>query len=74
MDNLIKKLKSQIDEQCRDGNWNYDSYMLGMANGMIYSLSLLEGNAPIYLEAPDKWLCDSKHEPRENETYDVRYG
>jgi len=64
----IEKLKSQIDEQCCDGNWNYDSYMLGMANGMIYSLYIMDGNAPTYLEPPDKWLCDFKHEPRDNET------
>ena len=31
-----------LELQGRDGNYNYDSYMLGLYNGMEYIVSLLE--------------------------------
>lgn len=31
-----------LELQRRDGNYNYDSYMLGLYNGMEYIVSLLE--------------------------------
>jgi len=58
----IETLKELIDIQCSDGNWNYDPYMHGMANGMILALSLFEGGAPEYLDAPEEWLADKAHE------------
>ena len=54
----VKTLKEMLAVQCSDGNWNYDPYMHGMANGMIFALSLFEGGRPEYLEAPDVWLKD----------------
>lgn len=56
----IESLKEMIKIQCSDGNWNYDPYMHGMANGMIFALHLFsEGDkSPEYLEAPKVWLCD----------------
>ena len=60
LEKAIKTLKTLIDVQCSDGNWNYNSYMMGMANGMILSLSVLDGNKPNYLSAPTEWLCDKK--------------
>ena len=52
---LLKKLKrlkqyeksmiianEMLELQGRDGNYNYDSYMLGLYNGMEYIVSLLE--------------------------------
>ena len=54
----LKVLREMKDVQCNDGNWNYDPYMQGMANGMIFALSLFEDKSPEYLEAPDEWLKD----------------
>ena len=53
---LADSLQEMIDVQCSHGNWNYDSYMHGMANGMIFSKSVLTGKDPKYLDAPDRWL------------------
>ena len=52
----IKDLKNITNTQCQSGNWDYDPYMHGMANGMILSLSTIEGNNPEFLDAPDQWL------------------
>ena len=52
----IETLKEMIAIQCNDGNWNYDAYMFGMANGMIFALSLFDNKSPEYLEAPDVWV------------------
>ena len=57
-ENSIGTLKGMIKVQCSDGNWNYDSYMHGMANGMIFCLSLFTNERPEYLSAPEKWLKD----------------
>lgn len=59
---LNQELLEQFDEfiaiQCTDGTWNYDPYMQGMANGMIFMKSLVDGQEPDYLEAPKVWLAD----------------
>ena len=55
---MINKLREMTAVQCSDGNWNYDPYMHGMANGMIFSLALIEDEKPVYLEAPKIWLRD----------------
>ena len=49
-------LKKCVDIQCSDGNWNYDGYMHGMANGMLLALGIFDGKDPRFLEAPKKWL------------------
>lgn len=54
----LKTLREMLGVQCSDGNWNYDPYMHGMANGMIFALSLFDNKPPEYLEAPELWLCD----------------
>lgn len=60
---LIGDLKNLVNIQCSSGNWNYDPYMQGMANGMILALSILEQKEPIFLNVPNKWLCDIKLSP-----------
>ncbi len=57
-DKQLLDLQEMIDVQCSNGNWNYDPYMHGMANGMILAQSLLTGQEPGFLDAPDEWLCD----------------
>lgn len=54
----IQTLRDLTQIQCSDGNWNYDEYMHGMANGMLFALSLFESGEPKYLDAPDVWLRD----------------
>ena len=54
----MKGLRAITKAQCSEGNWNYDPYMHGMANGMILALSQMEGKDPEYLDAPKKWLSE----------------
>ncbi len=54
----IQTLRDMLAVQCSKGNWDYDPYMHGMANGMIFALSLFDDKSPEYLKAPDVWLCD----------------
>jgi len=56
----IKQLKQMIEVQCSNGNWDWSPYMRGLANGMIYSLSILEDTEPTFLEPPEIWLVDKK--------------
>lgn len=51
-------LKDIIKVQCSDGNWNYDPYMQGMANGLLCAMSVLTSEDVEYLSAPAKWLKD----------------
>ena len=54
----IQALREQVNLQCADGNWNYNPYMHGIANGLICALATLEGKEPEYLAVPAIWLCD----------------
>ncbi len=56
----IEQLKELIKIQCTDGNWNYDQYMRGMANGLKVALSVLDGKDPEFLEDIDIYLSDLK--------------
>ena len=58
----MSDLKNLVDVQCSHGNWDYDPYMHGMANGMILSLSVMDGKEPQFLESPEKWLFEYKEE------------
>lgn len=51
-------LKNVTDIQCSHGNWNCNSYMMGMANGLILAMSLLTGENPEFKSAPEQWLDD----------------
>lgn len=61
----IEQLRDLTKIQCTHGNWNYDPYMHGMANGMILALAIMEGTEPKYLDAPDQYLKSKKTEPIE---------
>jgi len=58
MEKQLQDLRDITNIQCSNGNWNYDHYMHGMANGMILALATLEGKKPEYLDAPNEWLRD----------------
>lgn len=42
------------------GNWDYDGYMHGMANGIILARSIVLGHEPKFLEAPTTGYTSSK--------------
>lgn len=56
--NKLEKLKEMTEIACAPGTWNYDPYFLGMANGMIFAVALLEDKEPAYLNPPTEWLKD----------------
>lgn len=58
----IKKLDDLVAIQCTDGNWNYDSYMHGMANGMLVAQACMGDGFAQVLDAPEQWL-DSREGP-----------
>lgn len=57
----IEQLEAITATQCSSGNWNYDAYMHGMANGLILALATVRQDAedPQFLKAPDVWLKDT---------------
>lgn len=58
LEKTVTALREMKNVQCSDGNWNYDPYMLGLANGIIFSLAMFDNTEPDYLTAPKVWLCD----------------
>ncbi len=64
----LNKLEDLVKVQCADGNWNYDPYMHGMANGMLLVQALLYDKEPKFLEAPKEWLRDKKETYTETTT------
>ena len=63
----IDKLRDLLRTQGQPGNWNFDSYMHGMYNGMEFALSVLEEREPIYRDAPKEWMSDRMNKaPKKN--------
>lgn len=54
----IEQLEEATKIQTSNGNWNYDPYMHGMANGMIFALATMKGEEPKFLDAPTEWLSE----------------
>ena len=42
-----------LELQGKNGNYNYDSYMLGLYNGMEYIVSLLEVREPKFIDGKE---------------------
>ena len=42
-----------LELQGQNGNYNYDSYMLGLYNGMEYIISLLEVREPKFIDGKE---------------------
>jgi hypothetical protein len=55
---VLDEFEDLVGIACSDGNWNYDPYLRGMANGMLLMRSVLSGEEPKYLDAPAAWLSD----------------
>ncbi len=56
----LNSINNLVQIQCSDGNWNYDSYMHGMANGMILIEHTLhmDGKDVKFLDPPSEWLAE----------------
>jgi hypothetical protein len=52
----LKTISMMIDIQKQDGNWNYNEYLFGMLNGMLFIESIIKGVEPKFLDPPKKWL------------------
>ncbi len=61
LEQIKKSLDDLIAVQCAEGNWNYDAYMHGLANGLILAKSIVDNNSPAFLKAPKMWLSDGKN-------------
>lgn len=56
----IQTLRSAIAIMREDGNWNWDEYNFGLANGMIFAESVLSGVEPAFLQTPEVWGKDQE--------------
>ena len=54
----LEVLDDIIDIQASDGNWNYEPYMHGFLNGMLFSKGVMDGKMADLKDAPKEWLCD----------------
>lgn len=52
METKIRIMNDLLKIQGQDGNYNYDSYMLGMYNGMELMVSIVEGRDPVFKSRP----------------------
>jgi hypothetical protein len=52
MESKIRIMNDLLKIQGQEGNYNYDSYMLGMYNGMELMVSIVEGREPEFKGRP----------------------
>jgi len=50
-------IKEYLDIQGRDGNWDYDPYMLGLYNGLELALATLENREYVPRSLPEKSIA-----------------
>ena len=55
-DAACRTLEDLVKVQCSTGNYDYDPYMHGMANGLICALACIKGERAEYIDAPEVWL------------------
>lgn len=58
---LIAHLVDIVEIQLQDGNWNYNDYMRGMANGLLLAKTIMT-QAEVYepLAPPEKWIEENR--------------
>jgi len=60
----IKTVEGITDTHTQHGNWNYDEYMHGMANGLILCLAIMQGKDVVeFKDAPNEWLNQRQDSP-----------
>jgi hypothetical protein len=52
----LESLENFLKIACSPGNYDFDPYLHGMANGLILVDSLIHEKEPKFLDAPEKWL------------------
>ncbi|MGW8177569.1 MAG: hypothetical protein ACWGQW_02070 [bacterium] len=55
LNHRMRILQNMVDIQCTAGNWDYNPYMHGMANGLLMALATMKGEEVEYLDPPKKW-------------------
>ena len=58
LEEAVVAFQKLLDIQLSDGNWNYDEYQFGMANGMILAVAVMTGEDPDYKDKPNTFLRD----------------
>ena len=58
IDKKISDLQRMCNVQCSKGNWDFDSYGHGLANGLIFAHSIMADIEPKFLDAPKKFITD----------------
>ena len=61
----LKCSKEMLDIQGQKGNYDYDSYMLGIYNGMEYIIALFETREPIFKSGKDIEFISDKTQQKE---------
>ena len=69
----LKCSKEMLDIQGHNGNYNYDSYMLGIYNGMEYIIALFETREPIFKSGKDIEFISDKTQQKEFIEYLTSY-
>ena len=60
MRDLEEELQNLIDVQCRDGLWDQNPYMHGLANGLICAMGIIKGKRMDFLAPPEIFKEDLK--------------
>lgn len=56
---IARDLEDVIKIQCSRGNWDYDPYMMGMANGLLLAQNIMQGYPELkYMSKPKRWGKD----------------
>ncbi len=53
-DKQMESLKTYHTVQGSKGNWDYNSYMRGMYNGMELMMAVIENREPVFKDAPEE--------------------
>jgi len=62
LNKALTDLEDLRDIQGQHGTWNFDSYMLGLYNGLELALATMQERDPEYRVAPNKWLVEPTDE------------
>lgn len=55
---IAKNILNLIEIMGQNGNWNYDEYQFGLANGLVVAYAVITGKEPMFFHKPPVWLKD----------------
>ena len=61
----LKCSKEMLDIQGQKGNYDYDEYMLGLYNGMEYTIALFETREPNFISGKDVEFINNRTQQKE---------